>query len=300
MTDGTALANIDESVFGGGILGRPKGAAAQAIVVLAVIAACGIFGLAARWFQLPELPHFDGSVLLGSSPIAVLLIVVVLLLITMLVGTVIAGCVRFEAGLFAACVGLMVLSLRGGTIQSVLFEAGTGPHVFVVLAIELVILSSIIALMWLILWRIGRARLDATIIDQSPPQDAPAGGAVAGVSAMITQAIATALIMMLLCQSQAKYQTLASVLVSSMIGAMIAYGVFPARPSVWFWSGALLVGLVGYLLAAAGQDTGLVIGAPDGLFAPLARPLPLDYASLGTAGAILGYWSIRNKHEEKK
>jgi hypothetical protein len=38
--------------------------------------------------------------------------------------------------------------------------------------------------------------------------------------------------------------------------------------------------------AAVATETGRVTG----VFAPLARPLPLDYASFGTAGALLGYW----------
>ena len=47
--------------------------------------------------------------------------------------------------------------------------------------------------------------------------------------------------------------------------------------------------LIGYLLAHwAGAD--FTIGIPQGNFAPLARVLPLDYASAGAAGALLGYW----------
>src|SRR5208282_5454117 len=157
MSDGMTLADIDEHVFGRGVFGRPRGGAAQIVVLLAVVAACAIFSLAARWFGLPELIHFDGSLLVGNSPAAVLSIVAVLLLITMLIGTLIAGCVRFEAGLFAACVGLTVLSLRSGTMQSVIFEAGGNSHVFVTLAIEMFVLSGILGLMWVVLWRIGRA-----------------------------------------------------------------------------------------------------------------------------------------------
>jgi len=41
-------------------------------------------------------------------------------------------------------------------------------------------------------------------------------------------------------------------------------------------------------------------GQGGGLLAPLARPLPLDYASLGTAGAILGYWTSRQWQRAKE
>jgi hypothetical protein len=49
------------------------------------------------------------------------------------------------------------------------------------------------------------------------------------------------------------------------------------------------VGLIGYFLAhSAGAD--FTTGSPQGNFAALARVLPLDYASSGVAGALLGYW----------
>ena len=54
--------------------------------------------------------------------------------------------------------------------------------------------------------------------------------------------------------------------------------------------GPLLTGVIGYALAAMGQVSNLNIGLPTGTVAALARPLPLDYASVGIAGAILGYW----------
>ena len=31
----------------------------------------------------------------------------------------------------------------------------------------------------------------------------------------------------------------------------------------------------------------------------LGRPLPVDYASVGVAGSLLGYWTSRRWHHEK-
>jgi hypothetical protein len=101
--------------------------------------------------------------------------------------------------------------------------------------------------------------------------------------------------MMFLCQSEAKNQALASVGIASFLGTIIAYKYAPVRPSIWFWSGPLIIGLLGYILAAMGQDANLAIGSPIGTFASLARPLPIDYASVGPAGAILAYWMMRKK-----
>jgi hypothetical protein len=109
---------------------------------------------------------------------------------------------------------------------------------------------------------------------------------------MVSQAVVTALILMVVCQSEAKNQALASAAIAGLVGSVVAYKYAPTRPSFWFWIGPILTGLVGYLLAAMGQDTNLNIGVPTGTFAALARPLPVDYAGAGVAGAILGYWMV--------
>jgi hypothetical protein len=294
MSESAATIHIDEGVFGRSTFGRPHGAIAQAVVVFASLVAIVIFAVWAKWVGLPELEHYDGSLLMDRSPAAALAAAAVLIWGCTLVGTLLAGCVRFEAGLFAACIGLMVLSLRSGTSQSVLFEANGDAHVFITLASELILLGLVMGGAWVMLWLIGRAGMIQHVPDHGPADPAP-GSMVAGISALVAQVIATGIILIILCQSQAKYQALASVFIASAIGTMISYGAFPARPSVWFWSGAMLVGVIGYLLAASGQDSNLAVGVPEGTFAALARPLPLDYASLGTAGAIFGYWTIRNK-----
>ena len=41
-------------------------------------------------------------------------------------------------------------------------------------------------------------------------------------------------------------------------------------------------------------------GRGAGALAALGRPLPLDYASLGPAGAILGYWISRGWERAKE
>ena len=110
------------------------------------------------------------------------------------------------------------------------------------------------------------------------------------LTATISQTVITAVIIMILCQSETKNQCLASVGIASMLGSIMAYKYAATRPSFWYWAGPLLAGFVGYALAALGQDANLNIGSPTGLFAALARPLPVDYASVGVAGAIFGYW----------
>jgi len=249
-----------------------------------------IFAAASKYFDLPILPGFDGSIICQPSPLAAFVIVAVALAVATLVGTVLAGAVRFEAGLFAAAFGLMAFSLRCGTMQSVLLESGGNESVFVRLAVEMLILGVFLAALWAMLLRLARAAYGPP----SNPQE-KRSGLLNNLTATIAQTISTGILMFILCQSEAKYQALASIGIASWLGSMIAYKYAPTRPSIWYWVGPLLVGLIGYILAAMGQDTNLNIGSPAGTFAALARPLPVDYASLGTAGAILGYWMMRKK-----
>jgi hypothetical protein len=178
-------------------------------------------------------------------------------------------------------------------MQSVLLEAGGNESVYIGLIVELLILAAFIAGLWALLWLLGRANLNRT--NTTADLDIPAFSLVNSLTAAITQTVATAVFLMFLCQSEAKNQALASVGIASFLGALIAYKYAPGRPSFWYWSGPLIVGVIGYALAAMGQDTGLATGNPTGTFAALARPLPLDYASVGPAGAMLGYWMMRKK-----
>jgi hypothetical protein len=277
----------DDGAFGGWVLGfaRPSGTAARAALLVAAGVNCVIFGVGTRWFGLPELPGFDGSLIHQPSAFAALVVVAVLLAVATLVGTVVAGAVRFEAGLFAAAFALLTISVRCGTMQSVLLESDGKESIYLGLSVELIMLGIFLIALWMVLWRMahagGKGKSDVNYVN--------------GITAMITQMVATGIVILILCQSEAKNQVLAGVGIASYIGSVVAYKFTPVRPSIWYWVGPMLAGLVGYILAAMGQDSGLSIGSPAGAFAALARPLPIDYASVGTAGAILGYWMMRKK-----
>ena len=247
-----------------------------------------IFAVGCRQFGLPILPGFDGSILAQPAPLVVLFLIAVMLAVSALVGTIIARAVQFEAGLFSAAFGMMVVSLRCGTIQSVLFESDGSQMVYLRLVLELLILGTFLCGIWFVL-----CRFDG--LAKTAPADS---GILNNLTATVSQTIATAVLIIVLCQSEAKNQCLASVGLASLIGSMIAHKYAPTRPSFWYWIGPLLAGVIGYALAALGQDANLNIGFPTGTFAALARPLPLDYASVGVAGAILGYWMMTNKDGE--
>ena len=118
--------------------------------------------------------------------------------------------------------------------------------------------------------------------------------------ALAINVIIVTLLMMLLAATDRKVQVLAAVAISSFLGTLAAYFVVPTRPSFWFWSAPIVVGVVGYALQYLGNPAGWQIGEVHGTFAALARPLPLDYASTGVAASIVGYWMSRRWQHERE
>ena len=281
---------------------RVLGNRAKIILALACTACALLFWFAGRWFGIPQHPGFEMSLAVRPAPAAALLLTAVAVLAATALGTIVAGSVRFDAGLFAAAVGLAAFSTRGGTMRHIT-QSATGPGVFLSLAMELLLLGVLLGLSWFGLWllyRQGRLAGDAL---RDGLRDQP-HSAADRLLALATQVTATAALVLLLARTDEKKQVLASVCVASYLSTLLAYAVSPARPSVWFWAGPIAVGVVGYLAAYAAwgsmPSVALRNGQLGGWLAPLARPLPLDYASLGTAGAILGYWTSRQWQRAKE
>jgi hypothetical protein len=260
------------------------------------------FELASRIFGVPINPGFGGNLLGGASPISSVLVVGVTLLVCVLLSTLIAGTVRFDAGLFCATLGMFIISCRAGTMGSVLRETASigSASVFIHLALELVVEYAVIAVAWSFLWTLhknGNLRADEFrdgVEDTDEPMPFKA-------SAMAMQVGVMALCIMLLGQSDAKAQVVAAVGISAFVGACAAYYMYPISPSPWLWVGPMIVGVAGYVLAyfnVGGSEEWKTGQLTFGL-APLARALPLDYATAGPAGAILGYWMSRKWHRQR-
>jgi hypothetical protein len=221
-----------------------------------------------------------------------LFITLVLTVACALIGSVIAGTIRFEAGLATAAIGLLALSMRGGPIRYTLFYSA-GPQVFLTLTAELMILYAILGIGWAVVWLLRNSGWlqDDPFRDGVADQNEPMSHKLA---ALATQVIVMAIVVMLLCKTDRKAQVLASVGLGSFLATLAAHSLFPARPSMWYWVGPLVVGVVGYLLAFSGSTHTWPIGVVGSKFAPeLGRPLPLDYVGAGPAGAIIGYWTSR-------
>ena len=272
------------------------GARAKTVLLLACVVCVSLFWLAGRLLHIPAHPGFEASLAQQPSATADLVVTGMVLCVSTALATSFTGAIRYEAGLFAGAVGLTALSVRGGPVRYVLQEAGA-PRIFLAMALELVVLYGFLGLAWLGLWRLHRAgRLagDETH-DGLKDREHPLNDRL---YALGTQVGAMLLLMLFFTRTDEKKQVLWAVFLSSYLATLLAYAMSPVRPSAWYWCGPLVVGAFGYVAAYLkwrGMDDAVHwrAGIGEGFWAPLGRPLPLDYASLGTAGALLGYWMSR-------
>ena len=250
----------------------------------------GLFYTVARLLAWPHYLKYEASLLASSSPAAAIGAVVVGMLLALVLGTLLLGKLRYEAGLFAACIGLAALANRGGTVGSLLRTVGQ-PRVYLTMLMEMVMLLGVMMLSWQLLGalcRRGWLEPEGLLTEQ---QAAPA--IERHVLATGVQALVTALMLVLLVQVDNKKQVAASIVIASLVGSLVAHQAVPVRRSIVYWTGPFLVGMAGYLWALKSPGHWSV-GSPAN---PLAAASPLDYASLGTAGAIFGYWMSRQWEE---
>lgn len=235
-----------------------------------------------------------GSLLGQPGWMAALLVGVITLVGGAVLASIFTAWIYYEGGLFCAGIALAGLSIRIGTMRYAIFHTGRA-SLFLTASVELLILAAGLFVSWMILrgmsqvgLLVAEVRLDPAEPDRSLDQKLLS--TAAQVALMIVG-------MLLLCQTDTKAQTIASVGLSAFLGALGAHYFLPNRPSIWFWIAPIIVGLLGYLIQYFNPGD-LSIGDVRGFFAPLARPIPLDYAGIGTAGSLLGYWTSQRWHHE--
>lgn len=265
----------------------------QFFVLIACIVCFLLFWWAGRALSIPAEKGFEDSLLQQPHWPLDLLADYVLFGVCLLLGTLIAGWTWFFAGLFSATIGLIAFSARGGPMRYVLFHAaatGSAQHAYVLLALEQVLLFLPVAIAWWALHRRYDAMLPAPDKMKTDADDEKDESASNTLMAIVTQLVAMGFVVLLFVPTDAKKQVLIGVFIAGIIGSALAEYLFPDRKAGGlYWIGPFLVGFIGYLLAHYfGAD--FTVGTPQGNFAALAKPLPLDYASAGAAGALLGYW----------
>ncbi|HZZ44151.1 MAG TPA: hypothetical protein VFE58_14535 [Tepidisphaeraceae bacterium] len=264
---------------------------ARILLALAALVAFALFTGATRLLHIPVDPGHSVSLLQQPSPVVPLIAILVLLILSALIGSVIAGSVRRDAGLLAACLGLVAVTVRGGTIAATL-QSATSPAVYSSLAIELLLLYTFILLAYFALapLRSSHFLLPDHLHDGLEPHPDPQIESLGNkLLATASQVLGMLLLMLLLAQSPDKVQSLAAVFLAAMLATAAAHSAFPVEPSIYFWIGPGIVGIIGYAYASVSPGPWL-IGLPAN---PLASPIPLDYAAAGTPGALLGYWMSR-------
>jgi hypothetical protein len=259
------------------------------------------FWYSARVFHIPSYPGYQSALLVHSPYVLPFLIIAIVLAISVAIGTTVAGMVRFNAGLLTASLGLAALSFRGGeprhTILTALSLIGPG-QIFLRFFVELLILSIFVGIAWYILrmlYTSGKLRdRETSMMDEGESVNASAE-----FSSLAVQFIFTALLVMLIAQAEAKQQVMGAIFIASWAGSAFAHTFIPTGPRSWYWLPPLMVGLLGYLLAWVFLPNGLFTADFRGSFAGLYRPMPLDYASMGPAGAIIGHWMSRRWQRDR-
>jgi hypothetical protein len=264
---------------------------ARLLLIATVVITVSVAWTASSALGVPAMPGFNASLLGQPALSSALLGVAVVLLIGAGISGLLLGRVHHEATVFGAAAALSVVSLRGGGIRYVLYDGGS-PGVLLRCAVETFILGAVLFGVWLAsrpLCSRGllRETLDLPNDDDHEPIDQRLLGTATHVAMMVV-------LLKFSLVTQDKPQVLAGVGLSALLASLVAHQFVPTRPGAWYWSSPILVGVIGYVGSYFGTPS-VQPGDPQGFFAPLARPLPVDYASAGVAGALLGYWMRRRK-----
>jgi hypothetical protein len=264
----------------------------KTVLTIACVICFAIFWFTGRAMHVPLYYGHAMSLLMQPRWPVLLIVVAILTIVSVLIGTLIAGRIRADAGIFAAAAGLSALSMRGGPMRDIIIVA-RDPGIFYTLASELVFLYAILGAGWAMLQVMQTRSLLRRDVHREELADMQQI-ATAGPLSLATQVIVMCIMMILLCQSDQKGQVLAAVGLSSYLATLAAHNSFPTLEAFWYWSGPLIVGVIGYILARQTPASSWTLGQVGSMFpgtAALARPLPLDYAAAGPIGALIAYWT---------
>lgn len=272
----------------------------QLWVTLASVACFLLFWCAGTWIGVPAERGYAASLLQQRLAVLAFLATYVLLGSALVLGTLISGRAWFFGGLFVAAIGLTALSALGGPMRYTLFRAitsGGGKEVFLTLCFEQVLLFAAMGFLWWFFW----TKYETVRLAAGAPPRQPAGDSEGTLGAIVlsiaAQVCITGAMMLLLLATDNKKQVLVGTFIGCFVGGFSAEYFFAEPRAVrWYWIGPFAVGLIGYLVAYF-TTAGIAAGDPGGSLAALARAYPLDYASAGIAGALLGFWTGAERPE---
>jgi len=263
----------------------------RAVLVAGSIASAGVCLWIGGLLGVPQEPHFNGSLLAGGEAVPGLIVAALSIAASIIIGVVVGCLLEVEAGLLTCCMGLATLGVRCGPIRPVL-QYSHGASVLVTLAIEDALLAAMLVGGWFALRRIARRMQPAQRLQQSAPNEQTDATLQQKIMTIGVQVVGMALCEQIFIQTDYQAQAMAGVMISGFAGSLVAYMYRPLSEGIWYWTGPAVLGVIGYLLAYFFCD-GVAIGDLHGWAGPLARETPLIYISMGTAGALLGYWCSR-------
>lgn len=262
--------------------------------------AAGIF-MTLGWIAMaPDDPYGAVSLLMRGRAAGMWLQAAGLALVTSVIATVLVGRILPFAGPFAAAFGLAVVSLRGGTSESLLLAArttaGGTKSMAVQMALEGLAWMAVLALSVIVgeataKWCLPRIGPQQNSLVPGRPKPAYVFPLAAVAIAMLTFNILGAGM-----QSREIRHTQVCFVVgaSVWIGCYVAFRFVPTLTILWYFATAALLTLVGYSWAALQTDSpNLPLSVPPSIF---LRVLPIQFAAVGTAGSIAAYWS--NLHHQ--
>lgn len=281
------------------------------------------------WVAGPKDPYGAVTMVYHDVPVVALIAAMVFAAVASAVGTLLMRGRLTDFGPFAAGVALTGLALRGGDLTTLLqYETGSPEArggVFASLAVD-VLLWTVVAAVAFVVGAFVEDMADLTGPSgagaQSRPHSERAGllrrwfersAARTGtptdwtseirqgpLATVVTAVVAIVLIRLAAGRPAAPVdhvQTGFAIALGFCLGGVVA-GQF-CRPAlgIWFALAVPIVALVGHVGGWVSPDLGNALGSYQeiGIIAPsaLARGLPVDYLSFGTAAAVLGTWTTQ-------
>ena len=249
----------------------------NAALILCACIGLGIFWLIGTLAGIPAEPEHQISLLMQPNVVVAVVAAAIGLVVVTLLLHVLQGSDDPLDPLFGAAMGLAALSWRGGTMTDLL--QNTSQAVFLVLIVEMALLAAGLYGCWWMLRRIRPAKVDPRLATQ-----------VDWNGVLITTAVSAAImavIVTIFATTDAKKQVIGAVAIGGFASAAIGYTFLENDCPLCYAAAPAVVGIVGYAWAYFFPG----IYHVHRTTVALAYPLPLDYASVGVAAALLGYWT---------